>query len=184
MGCKITKTTDKDSYNPQGGSGISSTISSSPSSFSNIKDNNQTTSSSFVYSKDLNTKAKKTGHTTSSNKYVVTTTVHNDTNSNENIFTFQIQEALVNGANLIGLNLKFDKDSIHKSKIFDVYNVVEDREVINKIFFQYFLNDATEDPMKTFQDNEVLGNFLSSCTILSNNLKHHEIICNIILPKS
>ena len=28
MGCKITKTTDKDSYNPQGGSGISSTISS------------------------------------------------------------------------------------------------------------------------------------------------------------
>ena len=52
MGCKITKTTDKDSYNPQGGSGISSTISSSPSSFSNIKDNNQTTSSSFVYSKD------------------------------------------------------------------------------------------------------------------------------------
>ncbi len=181
MGCKITKTTDKDSYNPQGGSGISSTISSSPSSFSNIKDNNQTTSSSFVYSKDLNTKAKKTGHTTSSNKYVVTTTVHNDTNSNENIFTFQIQEALVNGANLIGLNLKFDKDSIHKSKNFDVYNVVEDKEVINKIFFQYFLNDATEDPMKTFQDNEVLGNFLSSCTILSNNLKHHEIICNIVL---
>ena len=60
MGCKITKTTDKDSYNPQGGSGISSTISSSPS-FSNIKDNNQTTSSSFVYSKDLNTKLRKLG---------------------------------------------------------------------------------------------------------------------------